>query len=258
MKIGLCTSPEKFAKAKEAGFDFVDPFVPCGLSSQNSEEQFQAILDAKAATGMPTLGAAGLFPGDIHLAGPDMDMAKTEAHLRVVFQRALKAGVSILVFGSGNSRRFPVDGDIVLCRKQLIQSAKLIAQLAGEYGVTIALETLNCHETNAITSIATATALVQEVNHPNFKLMFDMFHFAKTDNDLMALALALPHIVHMHISTYANRQFPGVEECDFVPYFHLLKQAGYDGGIAIEACDPPNDEAMAVAVKTIKEQWEKA
>ena len=173
-------------------------------------------------------------------------------------KRASSYGTKVVVFGSGDARRVPADFDPRVAYRQLVELGKAIAPIAEMYGVKIAVENLNCNETNAFTSLASTLKYVQDVGHPAFQLLIDIFHFQRCDRDLLGLANAAPHFVHAHIATYANRKFPGLEECDFSANLHELKRMGYEGAITIEGGGDSTPECLGDALQTLRDAWEKA
>jgi sugar phosphate isomerase/epimerase len=63
------------------------------------------------------------------------------------------------------------------------------------------------------------------------------------------IVAAGPLLCHAHTATYRTRLAPGLELCDFRPFFQALKEGGYDGRISIEGKwdDLPGQAAGALA-----------
>jgi sugar phosphate isomerase/epimerase len=62
------------------------------------------------------------------------------------------------------------------------------------------------------------------------------------------IVAAGPLLCHAHTATYQTRLAPGLEPCDFEPFFQALKEGGYDGRISIEGKwdDLPGQAARAL------------
>ena len=258
MEISISAQSPQFEAIAAAGFKYVDPFFSNGFSQYNSEEEFQALGAALARTGLTVWGSAGLFPATLPVVGPEANLAKAVEFIRCGLKRAAAFGTKAVVFGSGAARRIPAGFDPAEAYRQLVALGKAIAPIAQENGVRIAVENLNCNETNTLTSLAATLKYVQDVGHPAFQLLIDIFHFQRSDRDLLSLANAVPHCIHTHIATYENRCFPGLEECDFSQNLHELKRFGYDGAITIEAKGDWTPECLRKAYETLAAAWANA
>ncbi|MBV8939967.1 MAG: sugar phosphate isomerase/epimerase [Alphaproteobacteria bacterium] len=109
------------------------------------------------------------------------------------------------------------------------------AEFAGKSGLTLALEYLNRFECYFLTTAADARALVEHVDHPHCRAMYDTFHAnieekhpAETIRDFAG------HFVHVHISEN-DRGTPGTGHVQWVETFRALRETGYDGWLTIEA-----------------------
>jgi len=149
--------------------------------------------------------------------------------------RAERAGIRAIVFGSGGARRIPDGFDRAQAYNQLVTFGRMLAPTCADHGVTIAVEPLNRAETNVLNSVSEGLQYVKDVNHPAFRLLVDAYHWAKENEPPEDIITAGPWLAHAHIATYANRLPPGAEACDFGPFFAALKQAGYDQRISVEA-----------------------
>ncbi|MBR0458468.1 MAG: sugar phosphate isomerase/epimerase [Victivallales bacterium] len=258
MKVSVCGSFDQVELAAQAGFDAFDPGIPKHFSARIPEEEFQAMLPKYLASPLPFAGGAGLFPADMHLTGPEADMDAIKAFIDVTMRRAGQAHLRCAVFGSGAARKVPEGFDWSVAAKQIVEVGKYLAEAAAKNNVIIVQEPLNHRETNTFNTVAGGAMLVHAVNHPNFRLLNDYYHFAECDNDLTSLALSTPLIAHTHIATAKNRLAPGQEESDFSAWMHALKANGYDGVIAIEGKVTWELDALKLAVKTIREAWEQA
>jgi D-psicose/D-tagatose/L-ribulose 3-epimerase len=77
--------------------------------------------------------------------------------------------------------------------------------------------------------------LVDEINHPNCKLMFDSFH-ANIEEQNMAAAIQRMgnRLVHVQLSEN-DRGILGRGHVDFRSILNALDQIGYNGMISVEA-----------------------
>lgn len=233
MRFGVCTSIDNASVLAAIGFDYVE--VHAGNLASLDELEFAAFLEANAAAPIHAEAANCLFPGEIHLTGPDVDWAAVEAHLNKVFSRLQQAGISNIAFGSGGSRTCPEGFPREDAWRQLVHAGRLLALTGSKYGVTVALEPLRPAESNTINTMAEGARLVREVDHPNFRLLCDLYHVAQGGGVPEDAAACGDLICHVHIAKPDDRRsmHPG-DGCDYIRCFRALKSAGYDGRISFE------------------------
>ncbi len=110
-----------------------------------------------------------------------------------------------------------------------------VAEYAKQAGVTLALEYLNRFECYFLNSAADTVRFLDEVDHPNLKMMYDTFHAnIEEKNVAEAIRTAAKHLVHVHISEN-DRSTPGAGGVRWDETFAALKEVGYDGPLVVEA-----------------------
>ena len=97
------------------------------------------------------------------------------------------------------------------------------------------LESLRAQECNYINHIGEAAAVVARVDHPNVRVLADLYHMAVMGDGPDALAKAMPLTGLIELAERDRRTVPGVAGDDFRPYFREAARAGYRGLIDIEA-----------------------
>lgn len=109
------------------------------------------------------------------------------------------------------------------------------AEEAAKVNLTLGLEYLNRFECYLLTTAKDAKAMVQRVNHPNLKTMYDTFHAnIEEKSPTSAIQLLGSDIAHVHISE-CDRGTPGTGMVHWDETFKALKDIGYDGWLTIEA-----------------------
>jgi len=148
------------------------------------------------------------------------------------------------------------------------------AEHAAKAKVQLCIEYLNRFECYFLTTAADAAALVQRVNHPSFKTMYDTFHAHIEEKSQAGPVKTLaPHLGHVHISEN-DRGTPGTGQVRWDEAFKALKEVKYDGWLVIEAFGralpdlaaatrvwrdlfPTAKEVYTQGLKLIKENWGK-
>ena len=110
-----------------------------------------------------------------------------------------------------------------------------LAEYAQQYGIVLGLEYLNRFESYLVTTTDELIQLVDEINHPNCKLMFDSFHANIEEQNLVAAIKKMAHrLVHVQLSEN-DRGILGRGHVDFKSILQVLDEIGYDGMISVEA-----------------------
>ena len=260
-QFGACVGVEEAGAFKAAGWDFIEGNVQGLLQGDKADDAWaaQGIAATLSGAALAMPAANCLVPGSLKIVGPDADLGKLQTYMTNVLKRARQVGMKTLVFGSGGARQVPEGFDRAAARQQIISFAAMSAPLAAQHGVTIVMEHLNKKECNIINTVAEAMDYVRAVNHPHFQCLVDSWHLWLEDEPLEHLAAAMPWIKHVHLADKEGRVAPGQSNgvgSDYRAFFSVLKKAGYDGRISVEAKFVPDGASTAGSVLAfIKQQW---
>lgn len=177
--LGIVESIDKDSLIHASGFTLLGETVGKMLSPTLTEEQFVANLKRIKAAKTKMYLCNVLFPSSLKIAGPEVDEQKVLAYADQVFNRAKRAGIPVIVLGSGGSRRIPPGYDMQKAKDDFAVLCRKLGEVAGKYKVIIAFESLNSSETNFITTLKEAAEIVKKANHPNFRLNADIYHMLK-------------------------------------------------------------------------------
>lgn len=111
------------------------------------------------------------------------------------------------------------------------------AAKAAKHGLTLLLEPINQRDAPGYfySSIAEAESTIGEVGAPNVRIMFDVYHVAVSEGDvLMRLERYLPLIGHVQIAAVPSRHEPDEGEIAYGAIFSALDGLGYDGWVGCE------------------------
>jgi sugar phosphate isomerase/epimerase len=174
------------------------------------------------------------MPGDMKLVGPDVKEDVILAYANTVFERCKRAGVNMVVWGSGGARRVPDGFDHNKAKEQFIAIAGKVSLLAKKHNINLALENLNSTETNFVNTVEEALEVVNKVDQPNFWLCVDIYHMLMEGEQPAIIAKTKKKLIHCDIAEKVKRAPPGVLGDDFRPYLTELKKVGYSGKIVLE------------------------
>ncbi len=110
-----------------------------------------------------------------------------------------------------------------------------LAEYSQSLGITLGLEYLNRFESYLVSCADELITLVDDINHPACKLMFDTFH-ANIEEKSMAEAIQKmgDRLVHVQLSEN-DRSTLGKGHVDFTQVMKALESINYNGMISIEA-----------------------
>ncbi len=232
-KVGVCCSLEDVARL--AGkIDFFETRVLPVLMPESPDEPFRKVTEKVRETAVPMIAANCFLPADLKVTGADADMDRLTTYAIFTFQRAREIGIKGIVFGSGKSRKLAEGFNRTRAEQQFVDALKTIGPIAGENGVIIYVEPLNASECNLINSLAEGAELVMAADHPNIKLLADLYHMAREDEDASEIERFGNIIRHVHLAEKENRTAPGVMGDDFRPYLKALAKVGYNGPFSLE------------------------
>ena len=251
MKIGVCTGLENLEKAASFGFDYIE--VGVGSVASLTQEEFVKLRDRLRTAPIGAEAANVMLPGTIHISGEKANHEEMRAYLEIAYARLAEIGCRTVVFGSGGARRIPDGYDRVRAGEQLLTASRIIAETAGKYGVTIALEPLNHKECNVINSVSEGGELVEKVNDPAFRLLADYYHMGIDGEDFGGIRRYGKYLRHVHIAHPVMRSVPAEGDGGgYEAFFGALKEAGYDLRVSIEARVEDFDAEMPAAARYLK------
>ena len=233
-ELGIIAPLEQDSLAYASGFRMLGESVGRMLSPSLTGEQFaenlQRIKKAKCKVVLCNI----FFPGNIKIAGPDVNETRVLGYADSVFSRAKTAGIGLIVLGSGTARRIPDNYDTTKAKRDFVALCRKLSVVAARYEIMIALESLQSAETNFLTSLNSAAEIVRSVNHPNLRLNADIFHMLRQGESPQSIIDAADILIYCEIAEKQSRSLPGVVGDDFKPWLRALRKANYKGHIFIE------------------------
>ena len=135
-----------------------------------------------------------------------------------------------------------------------VKCGRMLGGTAAKYGVTIALEPLRKAETNIINRQDEGLKLVEEVGHPHFRLLTDLYHLVQeggTAEDVKACGNVFAHV---HIAKPDDRKamYPG-DGMDYASFFAALRAVGYDARISFEGDGGDREKTLPLILEVMKQ-----
>ena len=161
--------------------------------------------------------------------------AAIEQAFRTNIPLAAKAGVPNVITFSGN-RGGMADEEGA---RNTIAGLNRVKKIAEDHGVTICLELLNSkrdHHDYMCDHTAWGVGVVGEVNSPNVKLLYDIYHMQIMEGDLIeTIRQNLAWIGHFHTGGVPGRhELDGTQEVQWDGVMRAIADAGFVGYVAHE------------------------
>jgi sugar phosphate isomerase/epimerase len=253
-EIGVCTSVSNADILAAHGYTFIEESVGRFLMPDKSEEEFNEVLQQAQNAAIPVKACNSFIPGSMKSVGTEAVHPEILEFMETAFRRAQKAGVEYIVFGSGGSRAVPEGFSKEEALRQFTGLCSRMAPVAARYDVVVVLEPLNKKECNLINSVLEGGVIVEEVNHPNFRLLADIYHMMMDGEGPESIEKYGHLIHHTHIAEKEGRAAPGTHNEDFTAYFNALKEVGYEGKMSVECRWEDLESQAGTAIETINNQ----
>ena len=259
LKQALCNEAFEgwdFAQAckaiKKLGYEGIE-IAPFTLAEDPATVTVGRRRDLRGIMASEGLVFAGLHwlmvsPKGLHVTTPDEALrARSWQHIRSLIDLCADLGPDgVMVFGSPKQRTCTGGLTRAEATKHYVDGLAGVAAQAGERGVTILIEALPHQDTDVVLSLEEAVGIVDQINHPAIRTMFDSHNAINEAEPHAALVdRYFGYIHHVHINELDGRH-PGTGNYDFYSVFEVLHRRGYKRWVSMEAFDfTPGAEKLA-------------
>lgn len=219
--------PNAIRAAGKAGFDAVECHWPYDYKAQD-------VLEALNETGLAMLGLntrrGNIDAGENGLSA----LCGREEEARKAIDEAIHYANAI------DTRNIHVMAGFARgdgAHQTFIKNLSYACRQAKSHSITILIEPLNKYDAPGYFLNTTTQALdiIQEVNLPNLKLMFDCYHVQLMEGDIgNRIKTLLPNIGHIQFASVPDRGTPEHGELNYNHVFNVIKQTGYTDPLGAE------------------------
>jgi hydroxypyruvate isomerase len=229
---------ERFARARDAGFDAVELWWPRG---EDLTAVRAAIADARVDVVVLNFDAGDMAAGDRGLiSDPDRQDA-FRANVPVALELAEAVGCTKLNALAGHE----LPGLERAAQLELARdNVRFAADAARTQGAEVLIEAVNTYENGPylLPRTQAASDFARSVGHEGVRLQYDAYHMQRMEGDLTAtIARHIGEIAHVQIADSPGRGQPGTGEINFDYVLRRLAELGYEGHVGLEYKAPAGD-----------------
>ena len=228
----------------------ISPFTLAERPSDITSAQRREYRDIIQSEGLSFVGLHWLMvsPKGLHVTTPDRDLRERSwRHIVDLIDLCGDLGENgVMVFGSPK-QRCTVDGlTPAEAAQNFTTGLTSVAPHAAQRGVTVLVEALPLNQCDVITTLAEAVAIVNQVNSPAVRTMFDTHNAVDESEPHASLVDRYFDLIrHVHINEVDGRH-PGTGNYDFKPVLDVLRRREYRHWVSLEAFDfTPGPEKIA-------------
>jgi hydroxypyruvate isomerase len=139
--------------------------------------------------------------------------------------------------------------------KSIVEGLKAAHDIVAPRGITLIVEPLNTlvnHAGYYLDHTPEAFAIMREVDSPNVKILYDIYHVQIMDGNLIAsIRENIRHIGHFHVGDVPGRHEPGTGEINYRNVFRAIHEAGFHDFVAMEYVPSKDPMATLAEVKAM-------
>jgi hydroxypyruvate isomerase len=222
---------ERFARARDAGFDAVELWWPRG---EDLGAVRAAIEDAGVDVVVLNFDAGDMPAGDRGLISDPDRQDEFRANVPVALELAEAVGCTRLNALAGHE----LPGIERAAQLELARdNVRFAADAAGAQGAEVLIEAVNTYENGPylLSRTQAASDFVRSVGRDNVRLQYDAYHMQRMEGDLTAtIERHIGEIAHVQIADGPGRGQPGTGEINFDYVLRRLEELGYDGHVGLE------------------------
>ncbi len=231
---------ERFERAASLGFGAVEFWWPGGENLSATAERLRA---TGLAVALMNFDAGNMAGGERGFLNDHGRQEQFRANVPVALEFARQVGCPQLNALVGNT--IPGKGR----EEQMEQVRKNLAWAADQAaaaGLGVVVESLNVFENPhyLLTNTRETFELLADVNRPNLKYQYDIYHMQRMEGNLIAtLREYIGKMGHIQVADSPERHEPGTGEIHYSHVLAALDALGYQGYVGLEYNPTTSSEA---------------
>jgi hydroxypyruvate isomerase len=231
---------DRFAAARAAGFDAVEFLFPYAFEAEQIADRLR---DHGLEAVLYNLPAGDWTAGERGLACDPDRTAEFEDGVGLALDYARVLGVRRLHCLAG---KLPPHVGHDRAHAAYVANLRHAAARCHAHGIALLIEPINDRDMPGyfLTGTRQAAAVIEEVDAPNLRLQYDIYHMQRMEGELAETIRRYQHLIgHIQLADVPGRHQPGTGEINFPYLFRLLDELGYEGWVGCEYLPQPDTPA---------------
>ena len=222
---------DRYEQASLSGFSGVELQSPYSMTIDNILDKLDKFNLKHVIINLPVIDPdTGI--GNLALRPDKKDLFLERLDLGTKYARAL--GCIGINTGVGV---YPSEFENDEVYQTLIQNQKIASETLSKYEIKALIEPINTVDQPDfyINTSAQAVDLINQIDHPNAFLLYDVYHMQIMEGNLSRNIKKLIDLIgHIQIADNPGRYEPGTGEINYPYIFNLLDEIGYKGWVGCE------------------------
>ncbi|MEC7871057.1 MAG: TIM barrel protein [Chloroflexota bacterium] len=222
---------DRYEQASLSGFSGVELQSPYSMTIDNILDKLDKFNLKHVIINLPVIDPdTGI--GNLALRPDKKDLFLERLDLGTKYARAL--GCIGINTGIGV---YPSEFENDEVYQTLIQNQKIASETLSKYEIKALIEPINTVDQPDfyINTSAQAVDLINQIDHPNAFLLYDVYHMQIMEGNLSRNIKKLIDLIgHIQIADNPGRYEPGTGEINYPYIFNLLDEIGYKGWVGCE------------------------
>jgi hydroxypyruvate isomerase len=222
---------ERFARAKEAGFEAVEFLFPYEFDTAAIARELRRSDLRQVLFNLP---AGDFAAGDRGMANDPRRVDEFRDGVARALEIAAELGCGKLNCLAGLAR---TDVPAETQTQTLVDNLRFAADAAAIRDMRQVVEPLNAFDAPgySLPTPDAAFSVVERAAHPNLFVQYDVYHAQRMQGNLAATIAARADLIgHVQIADSPDRHEPGTGEINYPFVLRVLDEAGYDDWVSLE------------------------
>ena len=222
---------DRYEQASLSGFSGVELQSPYSMTIDNILDKLDKFNLKHIIINLPVIDPDNGI-GNLALRPDKKDLFLERLDLGTKYAKALgcigiNTGIGIYPSGFENDEVY----------QTLIENQKIASETLSKCGIKALIEPINTVDQPHfyINTSAQAVDLINQIDHPNAFLLYDVYHMQIMEGNLSRnIKKLIDKIGHIQIADNPGRYEPGTGEINYPYIFNLLDEIGYKGWVGCE------------------------
>lgn len=231
---------QRFAAAANAGFKAVEYLFPYDYAANDIAKALQDHKLQQVLFNLPAGDWGSGERGNACIPGRE-DEFRQGVDKAISYAQALQCTRINCLAG-----RVPADSSDEQIKETYVANVRYAAEQLQAADICLLIEMINTVDVPGyyLTTTAQALDILAEIDHPNVKLQYDIYHMQIMEGDLArTIKNNLQVIQHMQLADNPGRHEPGTGEINYHFLFNWLDEIGYKGWVGCEYIPKTTTEA---------------